>query len=112
MLRVIQHYQDKILQDLKNGTYGTNENDFQVIAVGGPSLGIPSKQLRSIFLVLSKMDANGEVLINDEFDAEAFDLLLMLVGFDRQLQDPLDYESLDGWKRNGHRSGRLQRTLR
>lgn len=91
MLRVIQHYQTKILQDLKNGTYGTNENDFEVIAVGGPSLGIPSKQLRSIFLVLSKMDANGEVLINDEFDAEAFDLLLMLVGFDRQQRKAYKY---------------------
>lgn len=91
MLRVIQHYQDKILQDLKNGTYGTNENDFQVIASGGPSLGIPGKQLRNIFLVLSKMDSNGEVVINDEFDAEAFDLLLMLVGFDQQQRKAYKY---------------------
>lgn len=91
MLRVIQHYQTKILQDLKNGTYGTNENDFEVIAVGGPSLGIPSKQLRSIFLVLSKMDSNGEVVINGIVDAEAFDLLLMLVGFDQQQRKAYKY---------------------
>lgn len=81
MLRVIQHYQNKILAGLKNGTYGNGPDDFETISNTGPSFGITSKELRNIFLTLSKLVTNDGVLIGDELSAEAVDMLLLVVGF-------------------------------
>lgn len=80
MLRIVNQHYSNLQAMLAHGDFGKTAEDHSRVTLGGGFYGVPTKMIRNMYILSSKLIDHGEIVLTWAFDEPVFRHFLSMLG--------------------------------